>query len=350
MPVSPASVSAERPPADAATVLIVGVNWLGDSLMTLPALQAYRRRHPAVRLILLVKPKLAAFWSLCPITDEVWTCPDSIGGILRIVPAARRRNFQAAYILPHSFRSALVPFLARVPDRAGLPGHGRDWMLTRIIRPVATADRRHQAYEFLDLMAGADEPLPAPRLTVGAARLAAARRRLGTDGGSWVGLFPGAAFGPEKRWPAEHFAAVGRQLQAGGKYRIVVLGALGEKALCAQVAQAIGPAALNLAGATSLPDLAAILANCALAIGNDSGGLHLAAAMGTPVVAIFGVTDPDKTAPLGAAVCVVQDSPVRRRDIQCDVRTAAGILKRVKPEQVLAAADSLLQGQRRANV
>ena len=123
----------ERP--DFAT-LIVGVNWLGDSLMTMPAIQAWRRAHPDTRLVILVKPKLKALWALHPAVDEVWELPLGGRALTAMVQATHAQKFKTAFVLPHSFRSALVPFLARVPRRIGPPGHGRDWMLTDVVHPL----------------------------------------------------------------------------------------------------------------------------------------------------------------------------------------------------------------------
>ena len=153
-----------------------------------------------------------------------------------------------------------------------------------------------------------------------------------------MALLPGAAFGPAKRWPAERFATVGRRLQRELSAGVAVLGAAAERELCRQVADQIGGAAISLAGQTSLTDLAAILSVCRLAVTNDSGGMHLATAMHIPVVAIFGITNPDQTGPLGPRVCVLQNSSFRARDFKRQIHQAAAALAAITPEQVAAAA------------
>ncbi len=335
MPASPASVSGEA-------ALIVGVNWLGDSLLSLPAIQAYRQAHPSTRLVLLVKPPLAGLWTLPAALNEIWTVPDTPGDLWCAARRAAAARFTRAFILPHSFRSALVPFLARIPERIGMPGHSRDWMLTRIVPPPSVPGREHQAYEYLALFGLPEARLEPPRLIVSREQGAAALERLRGVAVPRVALLPGAARGPAKRWPAEYFSALGGRLKSALGYGIVVLGSAGERDLCARVAGAIGPATLDLAGQTSLPESAAILAQCALAVTNDSGGMHLAAAAGAPVLAIFGLTDPQKTGPLGARARVLQNSARRDRDLARHSAEAEASLRRITPEQALAAAGELL--------
>jgi len=353
MRASPESASGKR---RAAVTLIVGVNWLGDSLMTMPAIQAWRRAHPAARLVMLVKTKLKALWTLHPAVDEVWALPPGGRALAAMVRAARAEEFETAFVLPHSFRSALVPFLARVPRRIGPPGHGRDWMLTDVVHPLQGAERAHQCFEYMAILgvAGGNE---APRLRLTPELTARAKTLLGASGTNrqspdrqspdrqspdWIAVMPGAAYGPAKRWPAERFATAGRLLKDRLKCNIVAIGSAEERSLCAIVARDAGPGSLNLAGGTTLPELAAVLAQCRLALTNDSGGMHLATAMGIPVTAVFGITDPDRTGPLGSAARVMQESALRSRDLRRDSPEARASLLRITPEQVAAAAMELL--------
>jgi heptosyltransferase-2 len=135
----------------------------------------------------------------------------------------------------------------------------------------------------------------------------------------------------------------GRLLKDRLQCNIVTLGSAGERALCALVARDTGPGSLNLAGETTLPELAAVLAKCRLALTNDSGGMHLATALGIPVVAVFGITNPAQTGPLGSAVRVMQASTRRSRDIRRDSPEARASLLRITPEQVAEAAMELVK-------
>ncbi|MBI2439868.1 MAG: lipopolysaccharide heptosyltransferase II [Lentisphaerae bacterium] len=347
MHASPASASAEErrdhsaPPTaapSAEAALIVGLNWLGDSLMSMPAIQAWRRAHPQSRLVLLVKRKLAPLWTLQAAIDKIVILPENLGGLPAAVREIAARRCRLAFILPNSFRSALVPFLARVPERVGLSGHSRDWMLTKIVRPPALPGREHQRYEYLALFGLADAPAETPRLQLTPELPARAFDLLGSTGRNWIAVMPGAAYGAAKRWPAERFARAAQMLKERLNCNIVALGSAEEHSLCEIVARGAGPGSLNLAGRTSLNELAAVLAQCKLALGNDSGGMHLAAAFAIPVVAVFGITDPQRTKPLGSAVRVLQDSEQRNRDLRRDSPEARAGLLRITPEQVVAAA------------
>ena len=341
------SASGKRMPCAPGTVtLIVGVNWLGDSIMTMPAIQAWRRAHPAARLVMLVKTKLKALWTLHPAVDEVWALSPGVRALAAMVRATRAEKFETAFILPHSFRSALVPFLARVPRRIGPPGHGRDWMLTDMVHPRQAAERGHQCFEYSDIL-GVERENAAPHLQLTPELRARAKALLGTSGTNrqspgWIAVMPGAAYGPAKRWPAERFATAGRLLKDQLQCNIVAIGSAEEHSLCAIVTRETGPGSLNLAGKTTLPELAAVLAHCRLALTNESGGMHLATAMDIPVVTVFGITDPARTGPIGTAVRVLQDGTLRSRDIRRDSPEARASLFRITPEQVAAAAMELL--------
>ncbi len=352
MHASHASASGDAAPGrQPEQVLIVGLNWLGDSIMTMPALQAYRRAFPAKRLVMLVKPPLAQLWPMHPAVDETLTCDGSWPEMLRISAEIRERRFTAAFILPQSFRSALVPCLAKIPRRIGPRGHFRSWLLTTISPVPGIAGNTHQQHEYNAIL-GEDtlpDELPAlridPQLLAKAGSILAAR-----DKGKWAGLMPGAARGESKRWPAEYFATLGQILKNKSGCNIVLFGSSADRELCARIASAIGDdgvinhakSVMNLAGKTSLPELAAFMSRCSVVIGNDSGGVHLAAAAGTPVVVIFGLTDPSRTKPLGRRVVVLQDSPQRTRDIPRRSAEAEKSLRNISPEMAAEAARSLI--------
>lgn len=326
--------------------LIVGVNWLGDSIMTMPAIQAWRRAHPSARLVMLVKPKLKDLWTLHPDVDVVWALPPGNRALATMVRATRAERFASAFVLPHSFRSALVPFLAHVPRRVGPPGHGRDWMLTEVAHPRQGAEREHQCFEYMTIL-GVERTNEAPCLRLTPELTARAKALLGESeinrqSPNWIAVMPGAAYGPAKRWPSERFAAAARLLKDRLQCNIVAIGSADECSLCELVARDAGPGSLNLAGKTTLPELAAVLAQCRLALTNDSGGMHLATAMGIPVTAVFGITDPTRTGPLGAAARVMQSSANRSRDIRRDSPEARESLLRITPEQVAEAAMELV--------
>ncbi len=330
-----------------ARILVCGTNWLGDSVMSLPALAAHRAAAPADELILAVKPGLAPFWDLYPslYTARLALSP-GLAGLLRAARELRARAPDRAVLLPNSLRSALLPWLAGVPERAGARGHWRRALLTRVLETAPAGARRHQAWEAMRLL-GLDDTAaalpPLPPLTPPREAAEQAAALLPGAPGTWLAVLPGAARGPSKQWPAAHFAAAARALCAARGWRPVLFGAPGDRAACDAVAAAL-PGALNLGGRTSLPVLAAALQRAGAALSNDSGGMHLAAAAGIPVVAVFGLTDPAVTGPLGARCRAVTapGGPARSRDIARRSATAAAVLAAIEPDTVIAAARELL--------
>jgi heptosyltransferase-2 len=328
-------------------ILICGVNWLGDSIMSMPAVQLFRKNRPAARLTVLAKAGLVPLWRTHKAIDAVQELRVGLRGTIEAAQAVKSGRFDKAFVFPNSFRSALIPFLAGVPARVGVRGHQRAWMLTEIVRHPAETGRRHQAWEYVDIMGLGDGrmELEPPRLSVPEDSMARWKVRLGADDGrrALIGFLPGAARGPSKRWPDEYFIEAGRQLIEATGCRVVVLGLREETDLCQRIASGMGQAAVNLAGQTPLADLAAVLSLCRLVVGNDSGGTHLAAATGARVVVIFGLTDPGKTGPLGANQRIIIDESVpHSREIASASSEAGECLRAIAPERVWRAALELL--------
>ncbi|MBT3296635.1 MAG: lipopolysaccharide heptosyltransferase II [Verrucomicrobia bacterium] len=327
-------------------LLICGTNWLGDSIMSMPALQALKRVAPATHLTLLVKPAMLPLWEMHAAVDAAVPIYRGRDGTRLTVAALRRQGYDRAVIFPNSLRSALLPFLVRIPQRIGVPGHWRRLLLTDGVAPRPAGDRSHQAGEYFALL-GLEVPptFAPPALTPSDTAQADAAHALGDAAGRpLLGILPGAARGGSKRWPPEHFASVARALVASHGVRPVVFGTESERAACDAVAAAVGGEVRNLAGQTSLVVLAAALARCRLALTNDSGGMHLASAVGTPVVAVFGLTDPELTGPLGAhdRILCGAEAEARSRDIPRESPAAEAALRRVTPQQVQAAAEAIL--------
>lgn len=333
------------PAPTAPRLLVCSVNWLGDAIMSLPALQALREHQSGTELTVLTKPGLAPLWALSSIPHRVLALPTAGGSLLPVVRALRELEFDAAYVLPHSFRSALPPFLARIRRRIGPPGYfPRDLMLTEIRPPAGGPGRAHQVHEYLDLFFPGENrrTFVPPRLTVPAPALAAMREKLGALPRPWISVLPGAARGTSKQWPVERYAETAAALVAQTGGSIVALGTKSEHAPCQQVAAAAAPNGLNLAGATTLAELAAALALSAAVLCNDSGGMHLAAAVGAPLVALYGITDPACTGPLGERIRILQHSERRSRDVPRTSAAAQTALSAISvAEAVAAVADAL---------
>lgn len=312
-----------------------GVNWLGDAVMTTPALLRLREHFPAAHITLFCPEKIHGLWLNHPAVDAVITF-DSRDGLLATARKLRAGQFDLAVVLPNSPRSAMEVFFAGIPERIGGARPWRNFFLTRTIPPRAgTVKMRkrtvaeienltrqnsavpvqrpvippsaHQIHEYLHLVSalGANpEPL-APHLAVTGVELEAARAKFGLAGLSApiFGLNPGAEYGPAKRWPAEKFIAAAIELQHQTNCLWLVFGGKNDAELAAHITAKITPpvggfAPANLAGKTSLRELMALLKLCRVLLTNDTGPMHLAAALGTPVVAPFGSTSPELTGPV----------------------------------------------------
>ena len=335
------------------SILIVGLNWLGDCVMSLPAIALLRRRMPDAHLTLLTKPGLTPLWTLFPAIDEVLVLSAGCAGLWGAARAVRSRACDRAYVLPNSVRSALVPYLARIPVRRGLQGHVRRWLLTDVVRPIPGPGFEHQKCEYEEVV-GLESDRDLWRLPLLVAPDSARERARvllaesdegGAAGGRTIGMFPGAARGPAKRWPAERFAAVARRLAAEEGCRVLLFGGAADAESCTAVAQDAGPGLVNLSGRSTIPDLAALVSLCRCVVSNDSGGMHLAAACGVPVVAIFGLTDPARTGPLGTGHRIVAAEAFHRwRDVPRDSAGARRALASISVDRVYAAARELLAG------
>ncbi len=326
-------------------ILVCGLNWLGDAILAMPALQVLHFHHADAEITLLTRASLAPLWEMHATPARILSLPQKGRSLRPTLQALRELEIENSYILPHSFRSAIPPFLAGIPNRIGLPGHfPRDVMLTEVRRAAGGPGRSHQVYEMLDLFFPGlhRRAFAPPKLIVPTDIREAMRARLASLPQPWITVIPGAARGPSKQWPAERYAETAANLVAQTGGSVITLGTKSEHAACQQVAAASAPNGLNLAGETTLQELAAVLSLSSLALCNDSGGMHLAAALGTPLVALFGITDPDTTGPLGKNIHIIQHAVRRSRDIPRHSAEAEKALASISTTEVLQASLQLL--------
>ena len=254
-------------------------------------------------------------------------------------------SFDACYILPNSFRSALVPMMAGISSRVGTGLGGRAFLLTEKVDFPADVKAQHQQYENAWVLGLRDiaEALPPPVLDVSAVENPLPA--LGCTEPSTIGLIPSAARGPSKEWPQQNFIEVAKAVLAESGRMIVLLGTPDDRALCASIAEAVNrpDRVVNAAGATDMARFAAAIKACSLIVANDSGGMHLAAALGVPVIGLFGLTNPKQTGPLGRSATVLQASNEETsRTIGRDSEAARIALARIKPKEVIAHIESIL--------
>jgi heptosyltransferase-2 len=328
------SVAINIPPR---RILVRGANWLGDAVMTTPALLRLRQKFPGAHIALLCPGKLADLWLHHPAVNETITFSAS-ENVFAVAGKLRAGKFDLALVLPNSPRSALEVFLAGIPQCIGYARPWRNFFLTQAVAPRADAvkmrkrseseirqlvaadgsqrpnsNRRvlpnattnaHQIREYLHLAAalGANpEPL-APQLTVTPDEIEAAKKKFGLENidRPIIGLNPGAEYGPAKRWPVERFIAAATEIQQRTHGTWLLFGVQNDRPLTAQIASTIRDSRFaihDLSGKTSLRELMSLLKICRVLLTNDTGPMHVAAALGTPVVVPFGSTSPELTGP-----------------------------------------------------
>jgi heptosyltransferase-2 len=321
-------------------ILVRATNWVGDAVMSLPALQQLRATHPRARISILARPWVGALYGRETFCDELIPYEAERGW--RDLDAKRRlaadlqsRNFDCALLLQNAFEAALLVWWARIPERIGYNRDARRWLLTRAVAvPQRNAIPKHQRFYYLELLKRAglinsyDLGIP---IQLSGARAAAAQGRLRLDQlvGSRhvVGVSPGAAFGGAKRWLPERFAAAAVSVAKARNAVVVVMGSTAESDICTLVQKHIsaeGVECRSLAGSTDLAEFIAITAACEIMLTNDSGAMHISSALGVPTVAVFGATDAAATGPTGALARVIQEhvecSPCGLRECPIDHR------------------------------
>lgn len=323
-------------------ILIRSLNWLGDAVMQAPALRLLKELRPDAELVFLAKPAVAEIvkaYDLGPVLP--WS-----PSLLARAKAIRGVKADAALLLPKSLGSALEAVIGGVPERWGWGAQGRSVLLTRALPPWD--DTAHYALRFRQLVAGAlqagpDLPATSADLAAPGAWEEAAAPFLRADGTPMILLAPGAAGGTAKQWPLSSWTALARRLLGEG-FPVAVVGRQEEAALGRTMAEA-APGLLDLTAKTSLAALGGLLTRAPLVVANDSGTMHLASALGAPVLGIFGPTSPRTSHPLGrnahALWAEVECAPCYLRECPIDHRC----MTRLDVESIWPIASSMLEGR-----
>jgi len=343
-----------------ASLLVRAPNWLGDAVMTTPALAGVRDAFPDARIALLAKPPVAELFRHHPDVDEVivYERPgrhEGASGRLRLGGELRRRRFDGALLLQNAFDAALIAFLGRIPERAGYPTDGRRILLTLPVPLTPGILERHEVEYYLCLLDGLGIPRPVPaslKLAVTEEEREAMATRLASlgleRGASIIAINPGATYGSAKRWYPDRFAEVADALSAEWGAGVVVVGSTAEAPLAGEIEAAMRTPPINLAGKMTVRELMALLSLSSFLVTNDSGPMHIGAALGVPLVAIFGPTDWRRTSPWTSRAKVVRVemdcSPCRRRTCDRGHECMLG----VTPGMVVDAARGLMPGGPRA--
>lgn len=334
-------------------ILIRAANWLGDAVMSLPALCAVRARFHEARITVLARPWVADLYRGEPAADEIVTIPAGVAARLVQARALAKQYFDSAILFPNSFESALMVRRA-ARERIGYNRDGRGFLLTTPIeRPGKGDTPPHERYYYLELLrrAGIIDSLPPPEpiLLHGAEQARCAGlslfRDLGIDA-PVIGVSPGAQNSRAKQWPPERFAAAARDMAAAIGGAVALFGSAQEAPLCQAIAAALrrsGTPVLSLAGETPLARFIELAAACRVFLTNDSGAMHVASALAVPTVAVFGPTDYIATAPAGPGGTIVREpvecSPCMLRDCPIDHRC----MTRISADRVAQTALELLK-------
>lgn len=308
--------------------LVISPNWIGDAVMAQPLLHRLRERHPERPIDVLAPGWVAPVWRAMREVDTVIESPFKHGALQwkerkAFAKMLKARGYADSYVLPNTLKFALIPWLAGIKRRVGYKGEMR-YGLVNVMHHDDKAAPRPMVPFYAALADAPVRQLPPagkalePSMQVAPEQADAAIARLALPTGAYVAFAPGAEFGPAKRWPAAYFAELAQTIRARRPdAQILLMGSPKDRAVCDEIT-AVVPQAHNLAGATSLDEAIALISRAAALVTNDSGLMHIGAALGRPVVAIYGPTDPRHTPPHSALAKVlwlhIECSPCQQRE------------------------------------
>jgi heptosyltransferase II len=344
-------------------ILIRATNWVGDAIMALPALRAVRGRFPDAEIAILALPYIAELYRDQQVGNRLMAydrkgAHASFSGRERLAAELRAQEFDIALLLQNAFDAAWIAWRAGIPQRIGYARDARTLLLTKSVAvPKSDEIPAHEKYYYLELLrrAGWIEAFPeeslitlnvpeqsrrraAEFLLASGARPAAMRIAVGA----------GASYGSAKCWPPDRFAEVLNHLHRESDVDVILFGTAAEASVSAAIASGMRRPPIDLSGKTAVADLPALLSQCHLFIGNDSGAMHVAAAVGLPVVAVFGPTDPHGTAPVTPRCSIVQQKPYCSPCFLRRCPTDHRCMTAVAPLMVESAARHWLSGVRPA--
>jgi heptosyltransferase-2 len=333
-------------------ILVIAPNWIGDAVMSQPLLAAIKVSYPNAAIDVLATPWVAPVYRACSEVAELIEADFRHGqlqwGMRRALAAQiKKSEYASCFVLPNSFKSALIPWMANIPVRIGYQGELRRFLLTEIKASSLKTQRIPMVEHYVNLCTpsrNSDVTMRVPQLVPTPSALEAARGRLqaaGIQTDTFVVLCPGAEYGPSKRWPAAHFAALAQSiLKAKPTASVVLLGSPSDRAIGDAIVSATASEGriFNWCGETSLDEAIAIIGICSNMVSNDSGLMHIGAALQVPQVAIFGSSDPNHTPPNSAKAIIISlhlpCSPCHQRE--CPLGHL-NCLNQISADQVFAA-------------
>ena len=343
--------------------MIRGVNWIGDAVLTIPAIKAVRKAFPGAHISLLVKPWVAEVFSENPDIDEIISYDEKFKGIMgkfRLAKTLRESCFDTAILLQNAFDAAFITWLAKIPERIGYKRDCRGFLLTKGISVPGEILGQHQINYYLNIIRSikVDIEETPPYIHLNDNEREKARETISSGLQDphlpLIGINPGAAYGSAKRWPPEYFAELIMKIINELNGRVIIFGGHGEVEIANEIINEIntlkirrrieyGSRIMVMSGKTSLRELAALISECDAFITNDSGPMHMASALQVPTAAIFGSTDPTATGPFGKGHKVItmdlDCSPCLKRE--CPEKDLA-CMTEITPDMVFSAINEIL--------
>lgn len=301
-------------------ILIRSTNWIGDAVMTTPVVRSIRQNYPDAHITLLALPWVADVFSACPHIDQIFVYDKKgihkgVKGRLKLVSDLRAGAFDITFLLQNAFEAALITTLAAIPARAGYTTDGRRLLLTHPVKKTADIGTKHQVHYYQQILTGLGLGIGPDTLELFLDTKAVREAEELLDQSNiqppFIGLNPGAAYGPAKRWPAEKYGKLAKELSNTTGGTCLIFGTDADQQTAEEIAGIAGDLILDLTGKTSLSLALALIDRCQVFITNDSGLMHVAAALQTPLVAVFGSTDHIATGPYSDRAVVI------RKEMEC---------------------------------
>ncbi|MDP2688952.1 MAG: lipopolysaccharide heptosyltransferase II [Deltaproteobacteria bacterium] len=338
-------------------ILVRAPNWIGDAVMCLPALECLKRLYPGSEITVLTKGRAVPVFENNPHVAASMEYDDrgahgGLGGRFKLRGELKERGFGLAVLFQNAFDAAFLSFISGIPERAGYATDLRSGLLTKAIPVTDEIKKRHQAYYYMNIIKalGGECERAAPRVYISKEENDWADgfiRANGLEGALMAGAAPGASYGPAKRWAPERFAETLAALSRSHRLVPMIFGGPEDSGVCREVSRRMRGKYHDLSGRVTLRQFMALLSRMSVFITNDSGPMHLSAALGVPTVAIFGSTDPSLTGPLGDGVKVVSNNTPCSPCFERTCRFSHYDCLSIGAEEVMKAAEGLLARSRK---
>jgi heptosyltransferase-2 len=333
-------------------ILIRGTNWIGDAIMTLPAVASIRATYPRAHIAMLVKPWVADIYKLFSDIDEIIIYEnkfDNPAGVFRLAQKLKGGKFDLAILLQNAIEAAIIALAAGIPLRAGYDSDARGLLLTHRVRRTEEIKKVHQTDYYLEMVkvlgcvsVGHEMHLET-KINILEARNVLRKFIPEETKKTIIGIAPGATYGPAKKWFPDRFAATADKLSEKFSAQVIIMGGKADGETAQEIQKLASANLINLAGKTNLLEAIYLISQCSLFISNDSGLMHIAGALNIPTVAIFGSTNPTTTSPMGSKSVIVRRevpcSPCLKKTCPTDFRC----MRMISVEDVLPVAENLIQ-------